>query len=340
MKKLKTIKAVYAYYFPEIRKLISETAAVFPHREFLKSIKPGLDDFEKPIIKKLIRFYEEDVQGIETFEFRYPTNGSSEGIYHLLARIKKDDPETPIYTLEGEYEGYRESANGLGMKVLEIKEDFKTIKKLPLGYWFISNPSARDGNILIETLINRIANMGHKIIIDLAYLGMTKRTRFDISHPNIIAVLTSMSKPFGLFYYRVGFTFSREPVQTLFGSKWFKNILSLIIADKVFSTFTSDYLYKKYTNKQKEILEQIKKETGISLSRSDVFILAHLSCEDSEKLSERQKKIIEPFKRGTDYRFCLTQYFLEREAGQFIRMDRIRVVRDLAHRDKSVIFND
>ncbi|HBC44900.1 MAG: hypothetical protein UX08_C0007G0073 [Candidatus Collierbacteria bacterium GW2011_GWB1_45_35] len=313
MKKLKAIRAVYSYYFPEIRKLISEITAEFPHGEFLKSIKPGLDDYEKPIIEKMINFYKKDVQGLESFEYRYPTGGSSEGIYHLLSRIKKDHPESPIYTLEGEYEGYRECAVGLGLKVQEIPEDFETIMKLKPGYWFISNPSGRDGNILVDTLINQIADLGHKVIVDLAYLGLTKRHKFDYTHPNIVAVLTSMSKPFGLFYYRVGFTFTREPVKTLYGTKWFKNILSLIIADKVFSTFTADYVYQKYAPVQIEILEQIKKETGIELRRSDVLILAHLTEKDFEKLTQKQKKMVKPFKRESEYRFCLTQYFLERE---------------------------
>lgn len=313
MEKLKTIKAVYSYYFPEIRKLISETTANFPHGEFLKSISPGLDDYEKPIIDKMVSFYKNDVVGFEEFQYRYPTSGSSEGIYHLFSRIKKDDPASPIYTLEGEYEGYRECAAGLGLKVQEIPEDMKVIKSLKPGYWFVSNPSGRNGMVLSKTLIDQIADVGHKVIVDLAYLGMTKRQKFNYSHPNIVAILTSMSKPFGLFYYRVGFTFSREPVNTLYGSKWFKNILSLIIADKVFSTFTSDYFYKKYAPIQKEILEQIRKETGIPLRRSDVILLGYLTEDDFNKLSGEQKEMVKPFKRGTSYRFCLTQYFLEKE---------------------------
>jgi histidinol-phosphate/aromatic aminotransferase/cobyric acid decarboxylase-like protein len=310
MKKLKTIRAVYSYYFPEIRKIISDITKDFPHGEFLKSISPGLDDYEKPIIQKMIKFYEKDVVGFEGFQYRYPTSGSSEGIYHLLSRIKKDDPESPIYTLEGEYEGYRECAAGLGLKVQEISEDTEAIRSLPKGYWFVSNPSGRAGNILPNNLINQIADLGHKVVVDMAYLGMTRRQKFDLSHPNIVAVLTSMSKPFGLFYYRVGFTFTREPVKTLYATKWFKNILSLIIADKVFSTFTADYIYQKYAPVQKEILEQIKKETGIELRRSDVLILAHLTEKDFEKLTQKQKKMVKPFKRSIGYRFCLTQYFL------------------------------
>lgn len=313
MEKLKAIRAVYAYYFPEIRKLVSEITADFPHGEFLKSIKPGLDDYEKPIVEKMIKFYKNDVVGFEEFQYRYPTSGSSEGIYHLLSRIKKDEPEAPIYTLEGEYEGYRECAAGLGLKVQEIPEDLEVIKSLKLGYWFISNPSGRSGNILPDNLINQIADLGHKVIVDLAYLGLTKRHKFDYSHPNIIAILTSMSKPFGLFYYRVGFTFTREPVQTLYGTKWFKNILSLIIADKIFSTFTADHIYQKYAPLQKVILKQIKKETGIKLRQSDALLLAYLTESDFNKLNADQKEMIKPFKRGSGYRFCLTQYFLERE---------------------------
>lgn len=293
--------------------MISEITRDFPHSEFLKSISPGLDDYEKPVIEKMIKFYKNDVEGFEGYQYRYPTSGSSEGVYHLLSRIKKDDPNTPIYTLEGEYEGYRECAAGLGLEVQEVKEDTKTIKKLKQGYWFISSPSGRDGNILEETLIDRIADLGHKVIVDLAYMGMTKRQKLNITHPNIVAVLTSMSKPFGLFYYRIGFTFTREPVSTLYGTKWFKNILSLIIADKVFNAFTSNYFYNKYASVQKEILERIKREIGIELRQSDVFLLAHLTTENFEQLTEEQKEIVKPFKRGNGYRFCLTQYFLERE---------------------------
>ena len=101
MEQLKTMKSVYSYYFPEIRELISEVTKNYPHEEFLKSLTPpGLDDFEKPVVEKLKKFYKEEVVGLDSFGFVYPTAGSSEGIYHLLTRIKTETPEKPIYTLE------------------------------------------------------------------------------------------------------------------------------------------------------------------------------------------------------------------------------------------------
>ncbi len=149
MEQLKTMKSVYSYYFPEIRELISETTKSYPHEDFLKSLTPpGLDDFEKPVIEKMKEFYTEEVVGFDGFEFVYPTAGSSEGIYHLLTRIKTETPDKPIYTFVGEYEGYRECAAGIGLGVQEVEEDTEVINKLPIGIWFMSNPSARNGNIL------------------------------------------------------------------------------------------------------------------------------------------------------------------------------------------------
>lgn len=313
MNDLKTMRAVYSYYYPEIRELISEITANYPHEEFLKSVTPpGLDDFEKPVVEKMKKFYEKEVVGFENFEYVYPTAGSSEGIYHLLTRIKTESPEKPIYTLVGEYEGYRECAAGMGLKVQEVEENIGVIEKLPKGIWFISNPSARNGEIIENSLVNQIADLGHEIVLDLAYLGMTEQYKFDLSHPNIVAVLTSMSKPFGLFYYRVGFTFAKKEVKTLYGTKWFKNILSLIIANKVFEKFTARYFFEKYSASKKEILEKIKQETGITLRSGDALLLAYLTESDFEKLTEEQKELVTPFKRGDYYRFCLTKYLVER----------------------------
>ena len=314
MNNLKAMRAVYSYYFPEIRNLISKVTAEYPHQEFLKSTSAeGLDNYEKPIVKKMVEFYKGEALGFEEYEYVYPTAGSSEGIYHLLSRIKVETPDLPIYTFVGEYEGYRECALGMGMKVIEVEENIDEIEKLPIGIWFISNPSARNGARIENSLIRQIADLGHQIVLDLAYLGMTEKYEFDLTHKNIVAVLTSMSKPFGLFYYRVGFTFSRQPVKTLYGTKWFKNILSLIIAEKVFEKFTARYFYDKYSLIKGEILEEIKKDTGINLRSSEVLLLAYLTESDFEKLTPEQQELVREYKRGKYYRLCLTKYFLERE---------------------------
>jgi len=258
-------------------------------------------------------FYVDDVYGFEGFEFKYATSGSSEGIFHLLAKTKAQTPDLPVYTLEGEYEGYREYGAGIGIKVKEIPEDVEAIRKLPLGIWFISNPSARNGNIISNEFIKQICEMGHRVVLDLAYLGLTQRYTFDVSHKNIVAVVTSMSKPFGLFYYRIGFLFAREEVKTLYGNKWFKNIFSLILADRVFTKFSSDYFYNKYFRQQEKVIKQIESEVGLKLKPSDAMLIAHLDQDDVEKLPKNKQKLVKGYKRKSWYRFCLTRYFLQRK---------------------------
>jgi len=72
-------------------------------------------------------------------------------------------------------------------------------------------------------------------------------------------------------------------------------------------------LYPKYAPLQKEIIDQINKETGIGIQPSDSWLLGHITREGETKLSQELKKIVEEYKRERGYRFCLTPYFEEEE---------------------------
>jgi histidinol-phosphate/aromatic aminotransferase/cobyric acid decarboxylase-like protein len=302
---MKATKTVYCYYFPEIRKIIDALTKKFPHEIFLKSINPGLDDFHFPIIDKYIKYHSENLPKLKDFKYKYFTGGASEGIFHLLIKIKTENPNAIVYVLKGEYEGYKEYAKRINLRVIELDEnqDFSKLKK---GFWFISNPSARNGNIVSNNFINKICKY-HKVIFDSTYVGLTKKHEFDVSNPNIIAVISSMSKPFGLYYYRIGFTFSRKPIQTLTANIWFKNIFSLLIANKIFDTIKSDYFYKKYRLIQEKIVKNLNQNEKLDLKKSDVLLLAY---------STKKSKLIEKYKRNKFYRLCLTPYLLEEEKNE------------------------
>ncbi len=182
------------------------------------------------------------------------------------------------------------------------------------GYWFISNPSARYGNIIDNDFITRICEAGHKVFYDLAYLDSTRPHLFDLSHPNIFAAVVSFSKPYGLFYDRIGFTFSREPIDSLYGMKmWFKNIFALMIAKAVNTELNAGEIYQKYRTVQEEIVAEINREHNLLMIPSDALLLGHITPEDAQSLDLQQLNMIKPFKRGDFYRFCLTPYYLERD---------------------------
>ena len=303
---LRAIQAVYSYYLPEVREVISELVADYPHEVFLRSVDPGLDDFHEPIIQRFVDYWSQEVPALPGFPNRYPTSGSEEFIREFISTLADES----LYVFEGEYEGYKEVGKTRGIQTIEVAID-RDPAELEPGIFFISNPSARDGNILDGALIQRIAEAGHRVFYDLAYLGATASHRFDVSHPNIVAVATSFSKTFGLFYYRVGFGFSRQPIDALWANKWFKSVFALLVAQRVMERIPSRQLHQLYAPRQQQIVETIQRETGIAAQASDAFLIAHVP--DAHGLGERARQALAPFRRGPHVRLCLTPYFQELE---------------------------
>jgi len=310
MKNIKAINSVYAYYYPEVRKIVEKVIKKFSQDILLKSIFPGLDDYHLPFIEKFINCSSKYQTGLNGFENKYFINGSSEGIFHLLVDAVFHNQGKPIYVFRGEYEGYKEYVKNIGGTVTEIDINSNP-EDLPLGRWFISNPSAIDGNIIKNQKIKNLCNLGHEVVLDISYIGTTRQFRMDLSHPNIIAVLASMSKPFGLFYYRIGIAFTRKPMMTLYPNKWFKNILSITIGEALLDKFGTGYFYGKYSSLQEKAIELLNKEIGIKVFPSDILLLAHLPKEKTDRLTVKQKEYLEKYLRGGNYRFCLTPYFLD-----------------------------
>lgn len=308
-KKFMAMKAVYSYRFPEIRKIITELTSPFPHEVYLRSANPEgcLDSFHEPIIGKIIDFYSGYVPSLRGFKFRYPTSGSEEGIREIMTSLQGRGVKK-IYAFKGEYEGYREVGRTRNIEAIEVETDADP-NCLEPGFWFISNPSAIDGNIVPNRLIKRICEAGHRVFYDLAYLGSTRKHRFDLSYENIFAAAISFSKPYGLFYDRIGFAFSRTEIPSLYANKWFKNILGLLISERIVMETKPDKLYKKYRAIQKDIIKAINNDFGLGMRISDALLLGYLKNSDAQKLGGEQLKIIAPFRRGKGYRFCLTPYF-------------------------------
>ncbi len=328
---LKAMKAVYSYFFPEVREIVRESENI-PYQVFLTSTTADeanrllkssgfsikapqtlegmidLDIIHEPIIDRIVSSYSGLVKGLDGFEDRYPMAGSSQGIFHALSHLKSIGAEE-FYVLKGEYEGYAEYGKTMGLKAKEITLDDALTGVKP-GYFFLSNPSARDGNIIPNKAISKLCDDGHKMILDLAYVGMTRKYQMDLSHEDIICAFMSMSKPYGVFRFRIGgFTFTREPMDSLYANKWFKDVPALLTASRLVEEIPPGSLHGKYLKVQHEIIDEMKAKTGLPLRPSDAFLLANIPAKDAEGLPEEKMKMIAPFRRGDNYRFCLTPYF-------------------------------
>jgi len=321
MHNLRAIKTVYSYLLPEVRKIISGLSMEELNERLMKSVQVSesgkiisgaLDHSHLQVIENLKKAYEKSVLGLEKFKWQYFTAGSEEGIREYITRLKTLGVKE-IYMLYGDYEGYKEVALQRGMRVTEIWCNFNP-KELKPGYFFISNPSARNGNWLSDGFINDICEAGHKVFLDLTYFGSTHPMSVNVSHPNIDAVAFSFSKPYGLFYLRIGFLFTKQynGIPSLYSNIWFRSEFSLMLAEKIIEKVGEIPDIEKYKKIQSKIVEQIQDETGLNLQPSHTFLLAHMPFE-AFHLGSQEKACLIPFLRDGEYRFCLTPYFIEHE---------------------------
>jgi len=308
---------VYSYYSPEVASVCTHyfrthTGNVHDahHQTLRMNIEPGLDELHLPLMRKYEQFARgEGVIGLETFKHSYYTNGSSEGLFHLIARYLTLD--LPLYVLEGEYQGYGEFAKALGKFVqpISLLTPVSELQEWKSGVIFLVNPASHDGNVRTGVLNDILRNTDHRVVLDLAYMGMTQKPlNIDLTHPKIVAVVGSLSKPFGLYYHRIGFCYSVSPIDSLFGNKWFKNALSIKLGEAVLDEIDLESYKRKYFALQERARGEADTALDWPLLSSDVWLLAHGS------IGVKGHDKIDPFKRGNaGVRACLTPYYQEWE---------------------------
>lgn len=305
------IKTVYSYLPFAVRRLIDELTEPYPHDVFLSSVDGGLDMLQEPTINSLIDHWDTAVRGLEQFPYRYFTAGSEEGIREFLSMLALKGVNH-INVLLGDYEGYEAVAHTRGIDAHHWPMGH-LVNAAPHSWSFISQPSARDGNVLPDGTLTDICEAGQNVFLDLSYLGTTDEMRLHADHPNIKAVALSFSKPFGLFYYRIGFLFSRIPIPALDANRWFKNVLSILLADRVINRLGPLWPGRTYKRRQQQLVARIADETGIPMHPSDAFLLAYTSSAEGAGLDSERRALIKPFQRADGYRYCLTPYFLEQD---------------------------
>lgn len=247
----------------------------------------------------------------EAFPFRYPTAGASEGIVKImaehLARCQRSGTKPCIHIFEGEYEGFGAFARGMGIEVLtHRREEWRDLAHLQEGglFW-VSQPSAIDGMVWDEfddfcAMMDEYQQGLIEVIPDLSYVGAVAREyRFSLDHRCIPAFVISHSKPFGGYYHRCGGVFARHERPTLFGNRWFKNLLSLAWGVEMMKRHDVFDLPRAYRDIQTQAADIVGRHIGTKLSPADVFVLA------TGPVDENADDIVKSLERGTGQARCV-----------------------------------
>ncbi len=223
----------------------------------------------------------------EDFPFRYPTAGASEAIFKLLAEFASECRasvrEPAVHMFEGEYEGFAAYADALKVRI--ERHDRTAWQEIPAkldpdSQFWISQPSAIDGMVWphFEAFVAAIAEEGRgaRVVPDLTYVGSVARDyRIALDSPAIPAVVISHSKPFGGYYHRIGGVLARREHPSLFGNKWFKNLLSLAWGTEMMRRHGVFDLPREYRPVQEEAARRVAALLGVDgLLPADVLLLA------------------------------------------------------------------
>lgn len=228
----------------------------------------------------------------ELYPFYYPTAGASEPLRHLIYDLAARAPHAAVHAFVGEYEGYRAMAEAAGLKFVEHERDGKEGWHTPFGgrlnrvesrmgkndLFFISQPSAIDGNVWgdFNEFVSKM--QPNSVVADITYVGAVPSSaiaeKFNLNQPAIRNIVFSLSKPFGVYYDRIGGVFSRQEDLGLFGNKWFKNLTSLHFGTRLLNQFSVFELPTRHASRQKEMVRRAGEYLQCDLEPSDVFILA------------------------------------------------------------------
>lgn len=313
-----TSKTVYALVTPEteaVKATVFGDAGSTDRAEYLSQFRDAWtgkqDAYHTAFFDKWIEWSSPVVDFDRTnFPFFYPTAGASEPLRQIIFSHAAKNPGGTIHVFEGEYEGYKAMAEAAGLKVYEhVRRDWRSTLSLVKGavdLFCISQPSAIDGNVwedFNEFVTFLPEHRGQFIVADVTYVGAVPESaikeRFNLNAPSIRNVVFSLSKPFGVYYDRVGGVFCREEDLGLFGNKWFKSLTALRIGTKLMEAHGVFDYPTRYAQVQQEMTDAASFDLDIDFTPADVYILATALRSEDEALGDY-------LRRGETLRICLT----------------------------------
>jgi hypothetical protein len=283
-------KTVYSLYYPETRRIVEALWRETPHHLYERNYTKRQDAMHGPFLESWKRFA--GAAGVELgdgFTHEYPVAGANEGIFALISRLGAEPrpSRARVHVFSGEYEGFQHLAAAAFLETRFHSRDPERYRasltaEARAGDWFfVSQPSAIDGNVwgglpgLVEFLGERMPWMS--LCVDLTYVGAVAAPyAIDCRSPIIKSVIASLSKPFGVYYHRIGVLLAREPVASLYGNLWFKNLFSLALGERLLTTHAPRELPSRYREIQAQALVRAKSQGEVDAASTacDVVLLA------------------------------------------------------------------
>ena len=188
--------------------------------------------------------------GLDNFLHCDYTNGTSEVFDHF--RLKHKDKKFKFY--KGEYRYHRFS--GLNYQLISNCNNLMRGDALIISLPF---SSTCDIHKYEETMIT-CEKLDIPVLVDCALFGTCSDIIFNFTYTCIEQITFSLSKTFPISQLRVGIRFSRiyEPDGISANNRAnYINRVGALVGNSLMENFSSDYIYNKYKEKQKQVCREL-----------------------------------------------------------------------------------
>lgn len=197
-------------------------------------------------------FSTHNINGDEKYNLGCFSNGTRESFYLYYLRYL---PYKRLRIAKGEY-FFHQMLKGIYSDYVK----FAWIEDEPIeegDFVLISVPFSDTGNIpsYLESMLNSCDELNVPVMLDLAYLNISKGLTLNLDHKCIKYIVSSLSKVFPVENFRIGIRLQKdifEDQMTVVNEPYYNyiNLLSARLGTGLMNTFTADYIYNKYHNKQ------------------------------------------------------------------------------------------
>lgn len=212
------------------------------------------NDYKKWISKN------KSFKGWDEFKFLDFSNGTTETFdkfYQAHSNLK-------LRLLKGEYFYHQLQAK------LIFKDRFAWIEDGDLANGdvvVISCPFSDTGNtpVGLNDILSDCDKKNIPVLIDMAYISISDINELDLSHPSIQVITSSLSKVFPVEHHRIGIRMRRkltDDTMLAYNQNQYINKYSVNLGSHMIRSFSNDWLFKKYRDRQRQICKEINLEVS------------------------------------------------------------------------------
>ena len=169
----------------------------------------------------------------------------------------------------------------------------------------VSVPFSQTGDVPenLEDILNECDKKSVPVLLDMAYLNIAKGLDINLEHTCIEYITSSLSKVFPLELSRVGIRLQKKKFEDQLyvineDGYNYVNLQNCYVATKLMEQFPADYIYDKYSLKQKQYCEQL----DLVPSKCVIFGIDHKGQYPQYKRREDDKEARLCFSRVWDGR--------------------------------------